>query len=119
MKATTVIALDWAVRAFGAQHVYNLPIRALRLVEEAIELAQAHDVPRDTLIDLVNLLYKRPAGSAVQELGGVMLTATILAAAQGYDPQDAFLIELRRVLDKPPAHFAECNEEKIKLGMTA
>jgi hypothetical protein len=41
MKPTTTIALDWACRSFGNDHVYNFPVRALRCAEEAVELARA------------------------------------------------------------------------------
>lgn len=119
MKATTQIALEWAVRSFGREHVYNLSIRALRLIEEAMELAQAHGVPKDMLIDLIGIVYSRPPGEPDQELGGVAMTATVLAAAHGHDLDAFFEIELRRVLAKPPEHFAKRNQEKLDLGLIA
>lgn len=119
MKATTQIALDWAVRSFGQEHVYNFPIRALRLVEEAVELAQAHGIPKDKLLDLVGIVYSRPPGEPDQELGGVAMTATVLAAAHGHDLDAFFDVELRRVLAKPTAHFAKRNQDKLDLGLTA
>lgn len=119
MKPTTAIALDWAVRSFGVEHVNNLPVRSLRLAEEAVELTQAFGVPKDKMIDLINIVYDRPRGEPVQEIGGVMMTVTILCAAFGIDPDEAFQKELRRVLEKPAAHFAQRNQEKIALGLKA
>jgi hypothetical protein len=120
MKPVNQIALDWACRSFGADHVYNLPIRALRLAEEAVELAQAHRVPKEKLLDLVEIVYARPQGDPYQELGGVAMTATILAAAQqGHDLEDFLLAELLRVLAKPTQQFAKRNQDKIDLGLTA
>lgn len=34
MTPLTKLALEWAVRCFGAEHVYNNPVRTLRLAEE-------------------------------------------------------------------------------------
>lgn len=119
MKTTTKIALEWATRCFGREHVYNFAIRALRLAEEAVELAQAYKVPKQTMLDLVETVYSRPAGNPEQELGGVMMTATVLAGAHGFDP-DVFLDEeLCRVLRKSEAHFAKRNQDKLDLGLTA
>jgi NTP pyrophosphatase (non-canonical NTP hydrolase) len=119
MKATTQIALEWAERSFGREHVYNFSIRALRLAEEAVELAQAYGIPKDKMLNLVEIVYKRPKGNPEQELGGVMMTATVLAGAHGHDPDVFFEEELRRVLRKSPEHFAERNQDKLDLGLTA
>ena len=119
MKPTTQIALDWACRSFGGDHVYNLPIRALRCAEEAVELAQAYNIPKEKMLDLVEIVYGRPPGKRDQELGGVAMTATVLAAACGFDLDTFFEIELRRVLAKPAEHFAQRNQDKIDLGLTA
>lgn len=119
MKALTQIALDWATRSFGREHVYNFPVRALRLAEEAVELAQAYKVPKEKMLDLIEIVYSRPAGDPEQELGGVMMTATVLAGAHGHDPDAFFEIELRRVLSKSAEHFAKRNQDKLDLGLTA
>jgi NTP pyrophosphatase (non-canonical NTP hydrolase) len=118
MKPTTIIALDWAIRSFGEDHVHNFPIRSLRVAEEAVELAQAYNVPREKLIDLVNIVYDRPKGNPNQEIGGVLMTITVLCAALGFDPDEGFERELRRVLAKSSTHFAKRNQEKIDLGLT-
>lgn len=119
MKPTAQIALDWARRSFGAEHVSNIPVRCLRLAEEAVELAQAAGIPKDKMYDLIDIVYSRPRGELTQELGGVMMTAVVLSAAMGLDADHFFEIELRRVLAKPAEHFAERNQEKIDLGMDA
>lgn len=119
MKPTTQIALDWACRSFGTDHVYNFPIRALRCAEEAVELAQAYRIPKEKMLDLVEIVYSRPPGDPDQELGGVAMTAEVLAAALGHDLNAFFEVELRRVLAKPSDHFAKRNQEKIDLGLKA
>lgn len=116
MRPTTAIAFDWATRAFGKQ-MTDLPTRALRVAEEAIELTQAKDVSREMMHKLVDAVYDRPKGDEAQEIGGVMMTITLYAAALGSDPDNYFQRELRRVLAKPVAHFVQRNQEKIDLGL--
>ncbi|WP_439398510.1 hypothetical protein ACRQ5Q_14565 [Bradyrhizobium sp. PMVTL-01] len=118
MRSITRLALDWALRSFGHEHVYNLSIRALRCAEEAIELAQAYDVPKSTVLQLVDVVYSRPPGNVDQELGGVAMTATILAAARHQDLDSYLETELRRVLAKPVEHFKQRNQDKVDLGLT-
>lgn len=118
MKDLAKLTLDWAVRSFGAEHVYNKSVRALRLAEEAIELAQALGVSREKMHEQVDAVFNRPVGEPWQEMGGVMVTATILCLATfSHYPDEALFDELRRVLEKSPEHFAKRNEEKIKLGL--
>lgn len=118
MKPTTQIALDWALRSFGEEHVSNVPVRCLRLAEEAVELAQAAGLPKDKILDLVEIVYSRPQGAIAQEIGGVMMTATVLCASLGEDTDFFFQNELRRVLAKSTEHFAKRNQDKIDLGLT-
>lgn len=119
MNTITKIAMDWAIRCFGNDHFVNRPVRALRLAEEAVELAQAFLIPKEKMLELVEIVYGRPLGNARQELGGVALTATVLAASFGQDLDYFLEDELRRVLDKPADHFSKRNQEKIDLGLTA
>jgi NTP pyrophosphatase (non-canonical NTP hydrolase) len=120
MRPTVKIALDWAIRSFGSEHVNNLPIRSLRCAEEAVELAQALKVDKETMHKLVDTVYSRAPGEAHQEIGGVLMTITILTAVMyGEDPDAFFERELLRVLAKPPEHFAKRNQDKIDMGLTA
>lgn len=119
MQATVRIALDWAIRAFGAAHVYNMPIRALRCAEEAVELCQAYNVDKATMLRLVDTVYAREAGTPDQEIGGVLMTINVLCGAHDYNPDALFERELLRVLAKPVEHFTKRNQDKIDLGLTA
>lgn len=120
MDPVTQIALDWANRCFGRKHVSSIGIRSLRLAEEAVELAQAADVPKDTMLRLVETVYSRPKGDAYRELGAVVMTTTVLSAGCfNQDPREPFLVELLRVLAKSPADFAKRNQEKLDLGLGA
>lgn len=117
MTYLSKIAADWALRCFGGPHVINLGLRALRTVEEAIELCQALDVPADKVLQVVRNVYSKPPGRASQELGGVLLTAVILAEAMHKDAEELLARELRRVLDKPADHYTKRNQAKVDLGL--
>ena len=115
-RAEYNFALDWAQRCFGWEHVGNRKERALRLVEEAIELCQAVDVDADKVQEVVKSVYSRPHGDPVQEMGGVLLTAYVMSlSVLRWDPDEIFLRELMRVLSKPAAEFKARNDEKISL----
>lgn len=111
-------AYEWAERCFGTEQMQSPQIRALRTVEEVVEFAQAAQVPKDKLHLVIDTVYSRPVGNPLQELGGVMLTATLLCMTMGIHPDKAFGVELKRVLSKSRDHFAKRNQEKDDLGLT-
>lgn len=113
------IAHDWGVRCFGQDHMDNKAIRALRFAEEAIELAQVCEVPEEKMRELVRIVYSRPVGTPLQEVGGCMVTLSVLGETLHIGLEEAFEIEVRRCLKKTPEHFAKRNEEKIGLGLDA
>ena len=117
MKHLITIAWEWGSRCFGEGHMMNVPVRALRAAEEVIELAQAVGVPETKMALLVKTVYARPGGMAYQEVGGSMVTLMILCRALGIDPEEAFVLELRRCLSKSPESFERRNQEKSDLGL--
>lgn len=117
MKVIYEIAFEWGVRCFGLEHMLNPQVRAIRLLEEAIETAQALNVPIAQALRAVEVVYSRPVGNGYQEIGGTMMTAAILAKSLGYDPDDVVISEIKRVLALPPEHFKKRNKEKISLGL--
>ena len=119
MKHLIEIAYQWGVRCFGNEHMHNRKVRGLRFAEEAIELAQALDVPQDVMTKLVATVYSRPPGDAYQEVGGSMVTLGCLCRTMGVDPEHALLWEINRVLAKDPLHFAKRNQDKIDLELDA
>lgn len=113
----TKLSWDWGIRCFGVEHMMNVPIRSLRLGEEAIELMQACKVSRDLAHKLVDTVYGRPVGQVSQELGGVLLTAGVLCEAMNLDLEEVLFTELSRCLEKDPSVFRQRNQDKLDLGL--
>jgi len=119
------IAYEWGVRCFGIDHMTNTRVRALRHAEEAIELAQSLDVEKDKMLLLVEQVYSRPTGDPHQEMGGCMVTLSVLCetfrpldeSLRPLSLEDLFETEVRRCLSKTPEHFARRNLEKIATGL--
>ena len=87
----------WVRKVFTEAEAQNAPERALRLVEEAVELAQACGVERDALHRLVDYVLARPVGDPAQEVAGTMVTLYALAQAINVDADDAFENEVSRI----------------------
>jgi hypothetical protein len=106
----------WGTACFGADHMSDKKVRALRLLEEAIEFAQAVDVDPRKCSELVDYVYSRPAGKPTQELGGVGVTWLVAASALSVSAALALETEIARISQKSPAHFAKRNQQKIEAG---
>ena len=112
------VAYDWAVRSFPGQ-MNNQKTRALRLVEEAIELCQAVGVDEGDVLKTLAHVYAGEPGEPYQEMGGVLLTAFLMARClePQSSPLDIFSDELRRVLAKDPAIWAARNANKVNVDV--
>lgn len=98
--------VGWVRSTFGEASSEDVPERALRFVEEAVELAQACGMPPEQLDRLVEYVYARPTGDASREVAGSMLTLYAVAAALGVLADEAFEKELERV--QQPEVIARC-----------
>jgi NTP pyrophosphatase (non-canonical NTP hydrolase) len=74
-------------------------IRAMRLLEEATELAQAEGVGELEATLIVKKVYSKPIGDPVKEFGGVMITAAIYAHCRGLDMEESFMKEYERIMN--------------------
>jgi len=109
------VAHDWALRSFGQEQMTNEKTRALRLVEEAIELCQAVGVSENDVHQTLTKVYTGEPGDPVQELGGVFLTAFLMSKVMRVPAIEVFVKELRRVLGKDPAIWAARNANKVNV----
>lgn len=106
----------WCVAAFGDHDARSIPQRGLRLIEEAVETAQACGCDPATLHRLIDHVYARPVGELRQELGGLGVTLLALAEAAGISADEAERAEIGRVRAKPLSHFAARNAAKKAAG---
>lgn len=108
---------QWVHRAFGSFIATNRQERALRIVEEAIELAQAEGVHDDYIERIMIRVYDRPVGSAPAEAGGVGVTFLAYCDALGDDYKKLIENELRRI--NKPEVLEKCRtkqKEKVSVG---
>jgi hypothetical protein len=117
-KRQTVVAY-WCAAAFGEGQASSIEQRGIRLLEEAIEAYQACGASAEMAHRMIDYIFARPAGTIVQELGGVGVTALALANAAGISADDAEAKEVARVLAKPLAHFTARNQAKNDAGFRA
>jgi hypothetical protein len=115
-RQTTVF--EWCVAAFGVDQA-NIAQRALRLLEEAIEVYQAAGGDPAMGHKLIDHMFAAPAGDLQQELGGVGVCVLALAAAVGCSADEVEQREVEWVTSKPLAHFAARNQAKIDAGFLA
>lgn len=110
---------EWAVDAFGVGQAINPKQRALRLLEEAVEAYQA--VGGDKVIAhlTVDIMFERPVGNPVQELGGVGVTLLALAASLGVSADQEEAREIARIFSKPIEHWTARNAAKNAAGLDA
>jgi hypothetical protein len=112
------LVYEWALRCFGERSM-TLPERAARVLEEAIELAQAEGLSLEACGDLARFVYAKPAGDPAQEVGGIAVTLLCYCQVKGLSGEAAEVAEIRRVLSKTPEHFAERHAVKRAAGVAA
>lgn len=93
-------ASTWATAAFGLDDVMNKKLRALRFIEEAIELVQAADLSLEDVNATALMVYRKPVGETKQEVGGVLVTLAVFCHAHGIQMMRAGMIELERCWQK-------------------
>lgn len=109
--------MDWVRRCFG--DAFATPAeRAMRIVEETLELAQVEGLDPARLHFLVDYVFSRPVGEAFQEVGGIRITVLSYAAAKGLSAEDAEVRELERILARDPELFRKRNQEKVAAGVS-
>lgn len=108
--------MRWVVRAFGTTAMPPKE-RALRVLEEATELAQALGVDCAQAQRVHDVVYSKPVGGPLQELGGA--ATTLLACAQSLHVNLSEIVEreLARVESLPIERFRKRQELNVELGI--
>lgn len=115
MNSLSKLILHWAHSTFGPIAL-NPVERTLRIVEEAVEVAQADGCDPAMLHAIIDRTYSRPADSVEKELGGLLLTVYARCALVGLDPDAVLGKEIDRVLSKPREHWAAKHDDKMRDG---
>lgn len=88
---------DWMGQCFLPSLYSNMTERGDRLLEEVLELLQAHGYDRARVPTLVDYVFGRPVGEPAQEVGGVMVTLAGYCWVAGIDMHAAGDAELARI----------------------
>jgi hypothetical protein len=91
---------DWVVSRIGADNMQRKE-RAMRLLEEAVELAQAEGITADQVSRQIAHVFSRPAGEPTQEASGVAVCLLGWCAATGNRFDDIATAEIERIGAKP------------------
>lgn len=110
--------LEWAADTFGTIALNKIE-RVLRFIEEAVELAQANDLPVDKLHAVVDYVYAKPKGEVAKEAGAVGTTLLALCALHGVSADDVERDEAERIVKMDPAYFRERHNKKAQGGIAA
>lgn len=117
LKTFQKLIWNWGVAAFGPRHMTSKYERALRMLEEAMELAQACEVSKEKAMLSLDYVYARPVGDAYTELGDVLMTTLALTSNLNYDADDVLTSRFMIVTSKPFEKYAARNQEKIDAGL--
>ncbi len=87
----------WMGKCFPPSLSSNMTERGDRLLEEVLELLQAHGYDSARVPTLVNYVFSRPVGEPAQEVGGVMVTLAAYCSVADLDMHAAGDAELARI----------------------
>lgn len=88
---------EWEAKAFEAMPPFDVTERGDRVLEEVLELLQAHGYDPARVAPLVDYVFSRPIGAPYQEVGGVMVTLALFCSVAKIDLHAAGESELARI----------------------
>lgn len=113
------VVTDWGMAAFGLEQMTSIPQRALRLLEEAVELYQAAGADAAMAHRLIDYVFARPVGEVRKELGGVGVCVLAMASACGITAEETEIAEVQRLISRSPIEFTQRNAAKNAAGFAA
>lgn len=90
--------LGWMHTCFGDAILFDKHERSMRFIEEAVELVQAAELPKEDALKIIDWVYSRPAGEVPQEVGGVCVTLSAFCSAHDIQMHKAAGTEIARCL---------------------
>lgn len=89
---------EWYETLFkGTPEEHSHETLAMRFLEEAMELAQAMGVTRESALKQLEYTYGRPPGTVREEIAGTVMTLMHCGWSKKIDIQDAAVEELARI----------------------
>jgi len=110
------LLLEWVQKTFGVADCSRFE-RARRLLEEAIEVAQAEGLLIEEVTRLADHIYGKPPGEPEKEAGAVGVTLLAYCEAAGFSAEEAEQTELQRVLAMDRAECRRRHAIKAKAGV--
>lgn len=114
--AAQVRVSNWIRSNFGSDAM-DLQERATRVLEEAIELAQAEGVRIGDVNLLTAHVYAKPAGEPSQEVGGIGVCLLAWAGATDRELWPLIETEIDRIHTKTADHFRARHQVKVDAGV--
>jgi NTP pyrophosphatase (non-canonical NTP hydrolase) len=114
------LIMNWIRDTFGSLpglDVESPRERAMRFLEEALELCQAAGLTQGDVYSMARYTYGRPAGVLAQEAGGVAVTLYALCEVFGISAAQAEFDEIGRVMDISPDKFQARHVAKMEKGI--
>ncbi|HCJ70999.1 hypothetical protein [Agrobacterium pusense] len=114
------LIMNWIRDTFGCLpglDVESPRERAMRFLEEALELCQAAGLTQGDVYNMARYTYGRPAGVLAQEAGGVAVTLYALCEVLGVSAAQAEFDEIGRVMDISPDKFQARHVAKMEKGI--
>jgi hypothetical protein len=106
----------FVISRWGSKNLLDREERASRVVEEAIELAQAEGLPMTRIERIARRVYLRPPGEPAKEAGGVMVTLLAWAVAPDLDPLALASADLDRAEAIPLDEIRARQQAKFESG---
>jgi hypothetical protein len=90
----------WGDQCFGQEVNRDVRIRRNVALEESLELFQSLEGTEEEAMKILQRTFSRPRGETDQEIGGVLVTTTLLAESLGENIEILALRELHRCEDR-------------------
>jgi hypothetical protein len=113
-----VRAGKWVRDTFPHGQASNIPEQATRLLEEALECAQAAGVPACMANKLIYRVYGKEPGDLAKEIGQVGLCILTLSVAAGVSADNEEAAEVAHVIAQPASYYHERYARKVAGGFT-
>jgi hypothetical protein len=108
--------LQWAHETFG-DIALDPQERAMRFLEEAVELAHAVGLDATTVGMITARVYSRPAGGVPREIGQALATLELLAKVVDVDADQEAYAEFARVQSIPQEEWDRRHAAKVAIGI--